>query len=52
MVTLFHNSGALLYCDENGKNMGSSDVLDGVEATRKHFKNIRLSEDFVNQFIR
>ena len=52
MVTLFHNSGALLYCDENGKNMGSTDVLDGEEATRKHFKNIRLSEDFVNQFIR
>ena len=52
MITLFHNSGALLYCDENGKNMGSTDVFDGVEATRKYFKNIRLSEDFVNQFIR
>ncbi len=48
MITLFHHSGALLYCDENRKNMGSTDVFDRVEATRKHFKNIRLSEDFVN----
>ena len=52
MVTLFHNSGALLYCDENGKKIGSINVYDGVEAPRKHFKNIRLNEDFVNQFIR
>ena len=52
MVTLFHNSEALLYCDENGKNIGSTDVFDGVEATRKHFKNIRLIQDFANQFIR
>jgi len=52
MITLFHNSGALLYCDENGKNIGSINVYDGEEATRKNFKNIWLSEDFVNQFIR
>ena len=52
MVTLFHDSGALLYCDENGKNMGSTDVFDRVEAARKHFKNVGLGEDFVNQFIR
>jgi hypothetical protein len=36
MVTLFHNSGALLYWDENGKNIGSIDVFYRVEATRKH----------------
>jgi 2,4'-dihydroxyacetophenone dioxygenase len=52
MITLFHNSGALLYCDENGKTIGSTDVFDRVEAARKHFKNVGLGEDFVNQFIR
>ena len=52
MITLFHNSGALIYCDENGKTIGSTDVFDRVDAARQHFIKVGLGKDYVNQFIR
>ena len=52
MITLFHNTGALIYCDENGNTIGSTDVFDRIEAARNHFTNVGLGSDYVNQFIR
>ena len=52
MKTLFHNTGALLYCDETGKTIGSTDVFDRVKAARNHFEKVGLGTDFVKQFIR
>ena len=52
MKTLFHNTGALLYCDEDGKTIGSTDVFDRVKAARNHFEEVGLGSDFVKQFIR
>ena len=52
MITLFHNFEALLYCDEKGKTLVSNNIFDRVEAARKHFKNVELGEDILNQFIR
>ena len=52
MKTLFHNSGALLYCDEDGKTIGSTDVFDRVQAARDHFEDVGLGSDFVKRFIR
>ena len=52
MITLFHNSGALIYCDEDGNTVGSTDVFDRIEAAKKHFINVGLGEEYVNQFIR
>ena len=52
MKTLFHNTGALLYCDEKGKTTGSTDVFDRVKAARNHFEEVGLGTDFVKQFIR
>jgi hypothetical protein len=52
MKTLFHNTGALLYCDETGKTIGSTDVFDRVKAARNHFEEVGLGTDFVKQFIR
>ena len=52
MKTLFHNTGALLYCDETGKTVGSTDVFDRVKAARNHFEEVGLGTDFVKQFIR
>ena len=52
MITLFHNSGALIYCDEAGNTTGTTDVFDRVDACRKHFIEVGLGEDFVKQFIR
>lgn len=52
MKTLFHNTGALLYCDEKGKTIGSTDVFDRVKAARNHFEEVGLGTNFVKQFIR
>ena len=52
MKPLFHNTGALLYCDENGKTIGSTDVFDRIKAARNHFEEVGLGTDFVKQFIR
>ena len=52
MKTLFHNSGALLYCDEDGKTIGSTDVFDRVQSARDHFEEVGLGSDFVRRFIR
>ena len=52
MVTLFHNSGALIYCDEDGTTVGTTDVFDRVDACRKHFIEVGLGADYVEQFIR
>ena len=52
MKTLFHNTGALLYCDENGKTIGSTDVFDRIKAARNHFEEVGLGADFVKKFIR
>lgn len=50
--TLFHNTGAIIYCDENGKVTGLTDVFDRVEACRKHFASVGLGADYVDNFIR
>jgi len=52
MITLFHNTGALLYCDEQGKTVGSTDVFDRVAAARRHFEAVGLGSDYVKRFIR
>ena len=52
MITLFHNTGALLYCDEEGKTTGTSDVFDRVKTARNHFEEVGLGADFVKNFIR
>ena len=52
MSTLFYNTGALLYCDENGETIGSTDVFDRVAAARNHYEEVGLGTDFVKRFIR
>ena len=52
MTTLFHNTGALLYCDEDGKTTGSTDVFDRIKAARNHFEEVGLGTEFVKLFIR
>lgn len=52
MITLFHNTGALIYCDEKGNNIGATDVFDRVEWARTHFEAVGLGADYVKNFIR
>lgn len=52
MITLFHVSGALIYCDENGSATGFDDVHTKVEMCRAHFEETGLGADYVDQFVR
>jgi len=52
MITLFHNTGALIYCDEDGVATGTTDVFDRIDACRKHFEDVGLGADYVENFIR
>jgi len=52
MITLFHNTGAVIYCDEDGNATGTTDVFDRIKACREHFEAVGLGGDFVKQFIR
>jgi 2,4'-dihydroxyacetophenone dioxygenase len=52
MVTLFHVTGSLLYCDPDGKVVGAEDVFTKLELAKQHYKSVGLGEDFVQQFVR
>ena len=52
MITLFHVSGALVYLDENGKTTGFDDVHVKIEMCRRHFADVGLGAEFVEQFLR
>lgn len=52
MITLFHVTGSLLYCDPDGKVVGAEDVFTKLELAKKHYASIGLGEEFVQQFVR
>jgi 2,4'-dihydroxyacetophenone dioxygenase len=52
MITLFHVTGSLLYCDPNGKVTGAEDVFSKLELAKRHYSKVGLGEDFVQQFVR
>jgi len=52
MITLFHVTGSLLYCDPDGKVVGADDVFTKLELAKKHYEKVGLGSDFVQQFVR
>ncbi|KIW88021.1 uncharacterized protein Z519_11131 [Cladophialophora bantiana CBS 173.52] len=52
MITLFHVSGAYVYCDPHGKAEGVEDVFSKLKLAREHYKKVGLGEDFVDKLIR
>ena len=52
MITLFHNTGALIFCDKGGTTTGTTDVFDRIAACRDHFEAVGLGADYVETFIR
>jgi 2,4'-dihydroxyacetophenone dioxygenase len=52
MITLFHVTGSLLYCDPDGKVIGADDVFTKLELAKKHYEKVGLGADFVQQFVR
>lgn len=52
MITLFHVTGALLYCDADGRIIGAEDVFTKLELAKKHYAAVGLGDNFVQQFVR
>ena len=52
MITFFQVNGIMSYVDPWGKLLGYEDVFTKIDLCRKHFTNIDLGENYVDQFIR
>mgnify|MGYP003329604286 FL=1 len=52
MITLFNIHGAMVYVDDLGKQTGYEDVFTKIEMCRKHYVDVGLGSDYVNQFVR
>jgi quercetin dioxygenase-like cupin family protein len=52
MITFFNISGAMIYLDEDGRQVGYEDVHTKIEMCRRHYERVGLGADYVGQFIR
>jgi quercetin dioxygenase-like cupin family protein len=52
MITFFNVSGAMIYLDVDGRQVGYEDVFTKVEMCRRHYERVGLGAGFVDQFIR
>lgn len=52
MITFFNITGAMVYVDENGQPGGYEDVFTKIAMCRRHYTEIGLGADYVDQFIR
>ena len=52
MITFFQVNGVMYYVDPWGKHTGYEDVFTKIDLCRKHYSEIGLGSDYVDQFIR
>lgn len=52
MITFFNISGAMIYLDEEGRQIGYEDVFSKIDMCRKHYSECGLGEGYVEQFVR
>ena len=52
MITFFNISGAMIYVDEGGHQIGYEDVHTKIAMCRDHYREVGLGEDYIRQFIR
>jgi 2,4'-dihydroxyacetophenone dioxygenase len=52
MITFFNIHGAMVYVDEAGKMTGYEDVFTKIEMCRKHYVEVGLGAEFVDQYVR
>ena len=52
MITLFNISGAMIYVDAEGRQVGYEDVFTKIEMCRRHYAEVGLGADYVGAFIR
>jgi hypothetical protein len=52
MISLFNISGAMIYLDQAGQQIGYEDVFTKIDICRSHYGDGGLGADYVDQFIR
>jgi quercetin dioxygenase-like cupin family protein len=52
MITFFNISGAMIYLDDAGRQVGYEDVHTKIDMCRRHYAAVGLGEEYVKQFIR
>ena len=52
MITFFNISGAMVYVDAQGNTTGYEDVFTKIEMCRRHYIEVGLGTDYVEQFVR
>jgi hypothetical protein len=52
MITFFNISGAMIYLDSAGQQIGYEDVFSKIEMCRRHYGDVGLGAEYVDQFIR
>ena len=52
MITLFQVNGVMCYVDPFGKIKGYEDVFTKIDLCRKHYEEVGLGAEYVDQFIR
>ena len=52
MITWFQVNGVMYYVDPWGKPLGYEDVFTKIDMCRKHYEEVGLGHDYVEQFIR
>lgn len=52
MITFFNISGAMIYLDEQGNQVGYEDVFTKLDMCRKHYASNGLGESFIDKYVR
>lgn len=52
MITFFNITGCMVYMDRDNKQIGYEDVFTKIDMCRKHYEDVGLGADYVDQFIR
>lgn len=52
MITFFNITGCMVYMDEDNRQNGYEDVFTKIDMCRKHYDEVGLGADYVDQFIR
>jgi quercetin dioxygenase-like cupin family protein len=52
MITFFNISGAMIYVDDDGNQIGYEDTFTKIQLCRDHYQQNGLGADYVDQFIR
>jgi 2,4'-dihydroxyacetophenone dioxygenase len=52
MITLFNISGAMIYLDADGRQVGYEDVFTKIDMCRRHYAQVGLGAAYVDTFVR